>query len=125
MSGETWIVFSDIHSNLEAFQAVLDDMRNISFSRMICLGDVVGYAANPRDCLDLLRTLETQVLKGNHDAAVIDDRILLEMSGPAVAGVRYAREQLSQRRRDFLVGLPMVVSHDGLQFVHSSLDHPE
>ena len=125
MPEETWIVFSDIHSNLEAFQAVLEDMRTIRFNRMICLGDVAGYAASPKDCLDLLRTLETEVLLGNHDFAVVDDRILLEMSGPAVTGVRYARDQLSASRCDFLAALPMVASHGELQFVHSSLDHPE
>jgi predicted phosphodiesterase len=125
MAEETWVVFSDIHSNLEAFQAVLEDMRTVRFHRMICLGDVAGYAASPKDCLDLLRTLETEVLQGNHDFAVVDDGILLDMSGPAVTGIRYAREQLSASRRDFLAALPMVASHGELQFVHSSLDHPE
>jgi diadenosine tetraphosphatase ApaH/serine/threonine PP2A family protein phosphatase len=125
MAGETWVVFSDIHSNLEAFQAVLADMRTVRFTRMICLGDVVGYAASPRDCLDLLRTLETTVLLGNHDFAVIDDRILLDMSGPAVSGVQYARVQLSAPRRDFFSTLPMIASYGELQFVHSSLDDPE
>jgi diadenosine tetraphosphatase ApaH/serine/threonine PP2A family protein phosphatase len=125
MAGETWVVFSDIHSNLEAFQAVLADMRTVRFTRMICLGDIVGYAASPKDCLDLLRTLETEVLLGNHDFAVIDDRILFDMSGPAVAGVRYAREQLSAARRDFFGALPMTSSEGDLQFVHSSLNHPE
>jgi diadenosine tetraphosphatase ApaH/serine/threonine PP2A family protein phosphatase len=125
MADETWIVFSDIHSNLEAFQAVLADMRTIRFHRMFCLGDVAGYAASPNDCLDLLRTLETEVLQGNHDFAVVDDRTLLDMSGPAVSGVRYARGQLSASRRDFLGALPMTATHGEIQFVHSSLDHPE
>ncbi|HEX8076441.1 MAG TPA: metallophosphoesterase family protein [Chthoniobacterales bacterium] len=125
MAEETWVVFSDIHSNLEAFQAVLADVRAVRFTRMICLGDIVGYAASPKDCLDLLRTLETEVLEGNHDFAVIDDRILLDMSGPAVNGIRFAREQLSQPRRDFLAALPMTATHGEIQFVHSSLDHPE
>jgi len=125
MAGETWVVFSDIHSNLEAFQAVLADMRTVPFTRMICLGDIVGYAASPKDCLDLLRTLETAVLLGNHDFAVIDDPILRDMSGPAVAGIQYAREQLSASCRNFFASLPMVASEGDLQFVHSSLDHPE
>lgn len=125
MAEDTWVVFSDIHSNLEAFEAVLADMRTIRFSRLICLGDTVGYAASAKDCLDLLRTLEAEVLLGNHDAAVFDDRIVPHMSGPAAAGVHHAREQLSASRRDFLATLPMVTSHRELQFVHSSLDDPE
>jgi predicted phosphodiesterase len=125
MADDTWVVFSDIHSNLEAFEAVLADLRTIRFSRMISLGDTVGYAANPKDCLDLLRTLETEVLQGNHDAAVFDDRIVPLMSGPAATGIHHAREQLSASRRDFLATLPMVASLGELQFVHSSLDDPE
>jgi diadenosine tetraphosphatase ApaH/serine/threonine PP2A family protein phosphatase len=125
MAEETWVVFSDIHSNLEAFQSVLADMRTLRFNRMICLGDVAGYAASPKDCLDLLRTLETEVLQGNHDFAVVDDGTLLDMSGPAVAGIRYAREQFSAARREFFAALPLVLSQGDLQFVHSSLDHPE
>jgi predicted phosphodiesterase len=125
MAEETWVVFSDIHSNLEAFQSVLADMRTLRFNRTVCLGDVVGYAASPKDCLDLLRTLETDVLQGNHDFAVVDDGTLLDMSGPAVAGIRYTREQLSTSRRDFFATLSLVSSHGDLQFVHSSLDRPE
>jgi diadenosine tetraphosphatase ApaH/serine/threonine PP2A family protein phosphatase len=125
MAEETWVVFSDVHSNLEAFQSVLADMRTLRFDCMICLGDVAGYAACPKDCLDLLRTLETQVLLGNHDFAVANDALLGDMNAPAVAGIQFAREQLSASRRDFLAGLPMVASEGDLQFVHSSLDRPE
>jgi diadenosine tetraphosphatase ApaH/serine/threonine PP2A family protein phosphatase len=125
MAEETWVVFSDVHSNLEAFQSVLADMRTFRFNRMVCLGDVVGYAASPKDCLDLLRTLETEVLQGNHDFAVVDNGTLLDMSGPAVTGIRYAREQLSASCRDFFAALPLTASHRELQFVHSSLDQPE
>lgn len=125
MAEETWVVFSDIHSNLEAFQAVLADMRTIRFSRMICLGDVVGYAANPKECVDLVRSLDTEVLRGNHDFGVVDDPTMLQMSGPAALGIRYAREQLSPARCDFLVRLPLVSTHGDLQFVHSSLARPE
>jgi len=125
MAGETWAVFSDVHSNLEAFQAVLADMRAIPFSRMICLGDVVGYAANPKECVDLVRSLDTEVLQGNHDFGVLDNATMAQMSGPAALGIRYAREQLSPGRCDFLANLPMVSTHGDLQFVHSSLDRPE
>ena len=125
MDGETWVVFSDIHSNLEAFQAVLADMRTIRFSRLICLGDVVGYAASPKECVDLVRSLDTEVLLGNHVFGVVDNATMLQMSGPAALGIRYAREQLSPARCDFLANLPLVSSQGDLEFVHSSLDRPE
>ncbi len=125
MAEEAWVVFSDIHSNLEALQAVLADMRTIRFSRLICLGDIVGYAANPKECVDLVRSLDTEVLRGNHDFGVVDEPTLLRMSGPAARGIRYAREQLSPTRCDFLANLPLVSAEGDLQFVHSSLDRPE
>jgi len=118
-------VFSDIHSNLEAFQAILEDMRKAHFSYMICLGDIVGYAANPKECTDLVRSVDTEVLRGNHDFAVIDNPTMLEMSGPAVRGINYARQHLSTGQCDFLASLPMTSSAKNCQFVHSSLDHPE
>ena len=125
MAEETWVVFSDIHSNLEAFQAVLADMRSIRFSRMICLGDVAGYAASPKECVDLVRSLDTEVLQGNHDFGVLDNPTMLQMSGPAALGIRYARKQLSPARCAFLANLRLVSTQGDLQFVHSSLDRPE
>jgi predicted phosphodiesterase len=118
-------VFSDIHSNLEAFQAVLQDMRKARFSYMICLGDIVGYAANPKECTDVVRSLEIEVLRGNHDFAVIDNPTMFEMSGPAARGIEYARQHLSAHQSKFLANLPMTSSRNDCQFVHSSLDHPE
>ena len=125
MAGDTWVVFSDIHSNLEAFEAVLADMRTIRFSCLICLGDVVGYAANPKECVDLVRSLDTEVLQGNHDFGVVDNPTMLQMSGPAALGIRYARKQLTPARCDFLANLHLVSSQGDLEFVHSSLDRPE
>jgi predicted phosphodiesterase len=119
------VMFSDIHSNLEALQAVLNDMRSLTFSQVICLGDIVGYAASPRECLELVRSLNCEILKGNHDYAVIDNPTVLEMSAAAALGIKYARNQLSKAEADFLGNLPMTGANEGYQFVHSSLDHPE
>jgi predicted phosphodiesterase len=119
------VVFSDIHSNLEALQAVVNDMRSLAFSQRICLGDIVGYAASPKECLELVRSLECEILKGNHDHAVVDNPTVLEMSAVAALGIRYARNQLSTEEADFLASLPMTAADEEHQFVHSSLDHPE
>lgn len=63
-------IVSDIHANLEAFQAVLADIHQSRVSRVICLGDVVGYGPNPRECLDLAMKFEFTIV-GNHDQAVL------------------------------------------------------
>ncbi|HEY4284844.1 MAG TPA: metallophosphoesterase family protein, partial [Chthoniobacterales bacterium] len=118
-------VFSDIHSNLEAFQAVIEDMRSIKLGRMICLGDIVGYAASPKECVELVRSLGCEVLMGNHDLAVIDNPTMLEMREAAAKGILFARQQLPPDAATFLLSLPMTAIHGHCQFVHSSLDHPE
>ena len=67
--------FGDVHSNLEALQAVLADMERLGIRRRICLGDTVGYAANPAQCLEVVMSLGCPVLKGNHDDFAADDGV--------------------------------------------------
>jgi predicted phosphodiesterase len=63
-------IFSDIHANLEALQAVLTAYENEKIDRFLCAGDVVGYGASPNECVELVRETTTEVVLGNHDAAV-------------------------------------------------------
>src|SRR5690348_1112534 len=63
-------IVSDIHGNLEAFSVVLEEIERRQIEHVICLGDVVGYGPNPRECLDLVRTRCRASLMGNHDFAV-------------------------------------------------------
>jgi predicted phosphodiesterase len=63
-----YAIFGDIHANLEAFRAVLEECQRLGVDDYICIGDVVGYNANPRECLDLVRELDPAlVVRGNHD----------------------------------------------------------
>ena len=64
-------VISDIHSNLEALQAVLADIEERGVKEIICLGDIVGYGPNPKECLDLVRKRCRVTLMGNHDHALL------------------------------------------------------
>jgi predicted phosphodiesterase len=63
-------IFSDIHSNLEALHAVLTDMHEQGVTHPICLGDIVGYNANPRECLQVVREMSCPTIRGNHDEIV-------------------------------------------------------
>ena len=60
-------IFGDIHANLEALQAVLADAEERGCTHYACLGDVVGYNANPHECVEIIRELDCPVVKGNHD----------------------------------------------------------
>ena len=87
-------VFSDIHSNFQALEAMLNDMRERRIARTICLGDIVGYAAQPRECVEIVRTMECPVLKGNHDSAVVEQRDFASMRDLARTGIEFSRTQL-------------------------------
>ena len=60
-------IIADIHANLEALQVVLEDIKEQKCTHYACLGDVVGYNANPKECLDIIRAMKMPVVKGNHD----------------------------------------------------------
>lgn len=118
-------VFSDVHSNLEALEAVLADMDTLKIQHRVCLGDIVGYGPNPSECLEKIRVLGCPVLKGNHDAAAAVEDDFEEMNSTAIAGIELSRETLSADQRQWLGQLPLTLAADGCQFVHGSLDAPE
>ena len=62
-----YAIIADIHANLEAFQVVLQDIEKQKCTHVACLGDVVGYNANPKECLDTVRAMNIPCVKGNHD----------------------------------------------------------
>jgi len=124
MSDSTFAVFSDIHSNLEALQAVLADIAEQGIHRMMCLGDVVGYAANPSKCLNQVRDLGCPVLRGNHDAAAAWNYALVHMRDVAKRGIEFSRLKLSASQRAYLAELPLVFTDGVHEFVHASLYAP-
>ena len=106
-------VISDIHSNLEALTAVLEDIAYRNVERIICLGDVVGYGPQPRECLDLVMANASLTLMGNHDYAVLYEPSKFNVG--AETACFWTREQLVQEpdqqlrnaRWDFLGSLPI------------------
>ena len=125
MDDSLMAVFGDLHSNLEAFQAVLADMASIGVNRYVCLGDIVGYGANPRQCLELVRSLGCPVVKGNHDAFVAADADVDGINEAAQRGIEFSRRKLSAEQREYLGDLPFDFAEANCEFVHASLDSPE
>ena len=81
-------IVSDIHGNRHAFEAVLADVRGSSATEIWCLGDIVGYGADPNDCCRLARAHAAVCLAGNHDLAVTGDLDLGEFSTGAALAAR-------------------------------------
>ena len=123
-------LISDVHSNMEALRAVLDDIKRQDISRVYCLGDIVGYGPNPRECLDSVLRLPVCIL-GNHDQAAMFDPD--GFNPVALQAVYWTREQLDggacsadarNRRWDFLGELPRVHSESDCLYVHGSPRDP-
>ena len=112
-------VFSDIHSNLEAIEAVLDHAAHHRVDKYVCLGDVVGYGANPNECIELLRGLpECPCVLGNHDAAVL--RIPLNMVQDARRSINWTREILTASNMWFLKEMEDLIKWGNIYFCHSN-----
>src|SRR5262245_23106774 len=123
-------ILSDIHGNLEAFDAVLADIAAENITSIYCLGDIVGYGPNPRECVDRVMGFDMCVL-GNHDQGALFDPE--GFSSGAERAIFWTREQLENSSEDFeiarnrwrfLCELPRQVREGTLLFVHGSARNP-
>ncbi|WP_232688707.1 metallophosphoesterase family protein [Halobacterium zhouii] len=114
-------VISDIHSNLVALEAVLEDMPDVD--RLVCAGDVVGYNPWPAECVDAVRERDVPTVMGNHDRMVATGRNFRGNS-MAEAGVKHAVEELNDVQRTWVENLPRerTLADGRVKLVH---DHPE
>lgn len=118
-------IFSDVHSNGEALEAVLSAMTRDAVDQMLCAGDVVGYGPDPAACIDQLQKRKIPTVAGNHDWAVAG-KLAVEWFHPqAAAAVEWTRTVLSVSHRQFLADLPLIWSDGRVTLVHSSLEESE
>jgi predicted phosphodiesterase len=117
-------IFGDIHANLEALQTVLWDAQEQGCDSYVCLGDIVGYAANPAECLEAVRQSGCPVVRGNHDEGASSESNLEELNPLAQAALLWTREQLSTDQRQWLADLKLVRQVRDFTIVHATLDSP-
>lgn len=116
---------SDIHANWPALEAVLEDLEaRDAVHEVVCLGDVVGYGADPVRCLDEVRQRGWFTLVGNHDRACTDTTVLGWFNAEAAQAVRWTIRQLDQDRLAWLAALPERGERAGAELVHGSLRDP-
>jgi len=120
-----YAILGDIHSNLEALDGVLADAQAAGADQVLCVGDVVGYGANPRECVDLMRELRIAVVAGNHDWATADRMALEYFNSDARDSIEWTRQQLQPEDAAYLNRLPLVHVLDETTLVHSSPFSPE
>lgn len=117
-----YLVISDIHSNLAALDAVLEDAP--SGLAVWCLGDIVGYGPNPNECIERLRSLNPECIVGNHDWAVLGRASLEDFNAEARMAVRWTQEQLTSENLAYLEDLPVSLVRGEFTLVHGSPREP-
>lgn len=120
-----YAILADIHANLSALTAVLTDMgRRGEVAEIWCLGDIVGYGPDPRECIELLRRYQHISVAGNHDWGAIGKLDVSGFNPDAAWACRWTGEQISAEDADYLAGLPLMVTKGEFTLVHGSPREP-
>lgn len=120
-----YAILSDIHGNLEALSAVMDALSREGIDRYLCLGDVVGYGADPTACVDRLRACDAVVVGGNHDLACTGKVDPDWFNDAARKAILWTRDQLGFGELNDLRRWPLTETVGPFTLVHSMLRHPE
>ena len=117
-------VISDIHANLHAFRAVLDDVERAAPDELWCLGDTVGYGPRPNECCELVRARAAVCLLGNHDLASLGELDLATFARDAALAALWTADALDASARTFLTGLEPSAERAGVPLYHGSAREP-
>ncbi len=125
--GRVYAILGDIHANIDALSAVLDDARSQGVTDFVSVGDVVGYNAAPAECIRIVRDeLHCPVVRGNHDHYVsFVEESLADFHPIAAKVVQWTRDQLSPEDITWLRNLPLSKPVMGFMLVHATLDMPD
>jgi diadenosine tetraphosphatase ApaH/serine/threonine PP2A family protein phosphatase len=120
-----YIIVSDIHSNLEALQAVFKDIGKVSPSdKIVCLGDVVGYGPNPNECVEFIAERTSFTIMGNHDHALLGLTDLEYFNPYAAYALLWTQDVLSDQNRKILETYQISVRENHILFVHATPKDP-
>ena len=121
-------ILSDIHANTEALQQVLSYCGTLGVEKYACLGDVVGYNAEPQQCLQIVNSLGLIArVRGNHDDyTAMNDEVMEGFNPNAKRAIFWTRDQLTEDERRWLGDSPLRATIPGMPItlVHSTLDSP-
>lgn len=120
-----YAIISDVHSNLEALVAVLRSIDKRRIDDVICLGDIVGYGANPDEVIELIKQRAKYALLGNHDAAVFNDLTYSMMNSFAKVALTYNKRLISEENLFWLRNLPVDLKLKDICAVHASPSNPK
>jgi predicted phosphodiesterase len=117
------LVFSDIHSNASALEAVLNAAGNVD--AYWCLGDIVGYGPDPNECIEIVRNLPNLIcVRGNHDAATLGEVDQQTFNHEASLAITWTKRNLNAKSQEYLLSLPEKKQDDTITIVHGSPRNP-
>lgn len=120
-----YAILSDIHANLVAFQAVLEDMETRGgFDEIWCLGDIVGYGPEPHACIKLLQQYKNMCVAGNHDYVAIGRIDIASLNSDAARACQWTARQLAIEDVDYLQNLAVKLTQGNFTLVHGSPRQP-
>lgn len=114
-------VISDIHGNLEALKSAIKSIEEIGVDAIICLGDIVGYGAQPNECCDLIREKASEIVIGNHDAGSCGMLDSSWFNPVAIRSLDWTIETLSDENMQWLKSLPYILQKEKCVFTHALL----
>ncbi|MCD6521963.1 metallophosphoesterase family protein [Candidatus Calescamantes bacterium] len=119
-------IISDIHGNLEALEAILKELKKEGVERFLMVGDVVGYGANPKECIEIVRELPGITgVAGNHDWGVLEKTPLEYFNLVAKEALIWTKDVLKEMHLKFLEKLPLMVEEEDFTLVHATLEAPQ
>lgn len=117
--------FGDIHGNLEALTEVLAAVDAVGVDELFCMGDIVGYGANPEECLQIIRDRGVRTVAGNHDHAAIGRLDISYFNQFARKAAIWTQQRLSDEAKAWIYELPLLIETERFTLVHGSLHAPE
>ena len=121
-SFESVAILGDIHSNLDALNAVIHDAETQGIQQFVCVGDVVGYGAEPAGCIRRLQNINAPTVKGNHDQYCAEGAIPAGVNDLARTSMLWTAKQISPEELLWLKNLPMQLQHNEVLLTHSSFE---
>jgi len=120
-----YVIFGDIHGNLEALEVIMEKMATEKAEKYICIGDLVGYGANPGECIERVRELDPIIVAGNHDYAAAGLLNIDFFNTYAYRVIEWTKQHLSKEQREFLGQLKLIEKINNLTIVHATPHYPE
>jgi predicted phosphodiesterase len=118
-------IISDIHGNLEALEAVLEALMKDEIDELLCIGDIVGYGADPSECIAKIKEINPITVCGNHDAASINLLDISYFNDSAKDAIVWTSNNISVTEKEYLKKLPILYKNRYLEMVHGTLKNPE